>query len=235
MVGIVKILKELVNDKDKEISRLNREIGELKTSLESTDDKLGKTCLDLVDSNNEIQSCISEINFLDDKASTMEDRSMRQNLVFFGFNEETNESAEDCERKVVDLIKSKKLLGENCGDVKFDRVHRLGRPNKPGSDQKSRPRPIVGRLTYYRDKDTILRNGKLLKGSRIRISEQYSKNTTTVHNNLFRACKSAKDAPNSNIEKFFMKYRHAIVFSKDGRKRTVTTDTIKNAEWDRNF
>ena len=68
-----------------------------------------------------------------------------------------------------------KLLEEKMGmkgatkNIKIDRSHRLGRP-KPGA---SKPWPIVAKFNYHQDRETIRRNAMKLRGTNIRIGEQF--------------------------------------------------------------
>ena len=231
----VEILKDLVSDKDKEINLLNRKIGELECSVQTTDNRLESTISTVAQTGKDVDRVVDDMNCMEDKAAELEDRSMRQNLIFFGFPEADNETNEDCEKKLSQLIQSKKLLGPNS-HVQFDRVHRLGRKNVAGSQGKpTRPRPIVCKLTFYKDKDILLQNGKLLKGSAIRMSEQYSKRTTEIHSKIFQSCKRAKESPGSTIDKFFVKYKHAVVYLKSGKRITVNANTVKDSNWFKNF
>ena len=229
--GQVDILKELVVAKEGEINKLNRELGELKSSIEVTDQKVDTNELAISDSKTDIEKCLDDINFIDNRSAELEDRSMRQNLVFFGFAEKDGETNEDCEKLLQELIAEKKMLTSNGSNVRFDRVHRLGKPDK----EKKRPRPIVCRFTYYKDKETVLSNARNLKGLNVRVSEQYSKITNEMHSKIFQECKRAKDLPNSPIEKFFVKYRYAVIYSKSGMRRNVNLRALENPGWLRGF
>ena len=203
--------------------------------MQTTDTKLQSTITAVAQTEKVIDQAVDDISYIDNKAAELEDRSMRQNLIFFGFPEEDSETNDDCEKKLTQLILSKKLLGGNS-HVQFDRVHRLGRKNASvNSGKPPRPRPIVCKLTFYKDKEILLQNGKLLKGCPIRMSEQYSKVTTDIHSKLFQACKSAKESPGSPIDKFFVKYRHAAVYLKNGKRATVNVNTVRDSNWYKNF
>ena len=161
---------------------------------------------------------------------------MRQNLVFYGFKEEKNETDNDCEKKIRNLIVSNDMLSGNV-HVQMDRCHRLGKPQKADSSgqtssQNFKPRPIVCRMTHYKDKQMILENGKKLKGSEIRISEQYSKLTRQMHSSMYQKCKAAKESSNSCIEKFYIKYQYAAIYSKSGKRRNVDLDRmLEDPNW----
>ena len=69
--------------------------------------------------------------------------------------EHNKESWEECERRVHSMLKER-LDIEN---VEIERAHRAGRKNK------NKPRTIVCNLLRFKDKQSILRKAKLLKGT----------------------------------------------------------------------
>ena len=123
----------------------------------------------------------------------------------------------------------------------MDRCHRLGKPRRVDnsgqlSGQNLKPRPIVCKMTYYKDKQMVLGNGIKLKGSEIRISEQCSKLTREMHSNMYQKCREAKESPNSCIEKFYIKYHYAAIYAKSGKRRNVGLDRmLEDPTWCKNF
>lgn len=69
---------------------------------------------------------------------------MRENLVFYGIQEEPSEN---CEALVKTMIQTE--LGMDPTNMTFDRVHRLGVNNKP------KPRPMVVKFHSYNDKERV--------------------------------------------------------------------------------
>ena len=62
-----------------------------------------------------------------------------------------NETSQDCEGIVRDLITDKLELAE---DIEFDRVHRLsGKPNSP----------VVARCSFYKHKEKVMKERSKLK------------------------------------------------------------------------
>ena len=100
----VDILKNLVESKEEKINTLNREIGELQTSLNMTDTNVKE----IGDKSEQLGSSINSVNknmdFIVQKTSDLEDRSRRQNLLFFNFEEEDNETPEDVEKKIINFV-----------------------------------------------------------------------------------------------------------------------------------
>ena len=95
------------------------------------------------------------------KTDDVECRSKRNNLIFHGIPRADNETSQDCEGIVRDLITDKLELAD---DTEFDRVHRLsGKPNSP-----------VARCCFYKHKEKIMRERRKLKGNNIFIAEDFS-------------------------------------------------------------
>ena len=223
----VDTLLDVLVTKDEAINKLNKHAGDFAKSLEVTDlavksnkEEIGK----LSYTNGEI---IKELNYSVDKSSDLEDRSMRQNLIFRGFDEEEGETSEDCEKKLRNLIMSKDMLNGK-GLIQMDRTHRLGAKKR----EQRQSRAIICKMTYYKDKDMILKNARKLRGTKISMSEQFSQQTTETHSKLYKACKTARDMENSPINKFFINYKYASVWLKNGQKKNVNLHQIEQrSDW----
>jgi len=91
----------------------------------------------------------NDINDAYVKLDDVENRLRRNNLVFHGIPEEGNETWDEAEVKVVDVLKRK--LQHDIESRAIDRAHRLGR-KVPG-----RIRPIIVKFAFFKDKDAIFR------------------------------------------------------------------------------
>ena len=104
----------------------------------------------------------------------MEDRSRRNNLRFEGITEHENESWDDCENKIYDLLENK--LEIDIENVVIERAHRTEKKKN-----KNRSRPIVAQFSNYKDKMNILKNCKKLKNTRFSIFEDFSREAAAIH------------------------------------------------------
>ena len=227
-IAKVDTLLDIIAQKDVAINRLNEQIGEVQRSIEVTDQRVRIHDEKIQNLDYHADSAFKELNYLVDKSADLEDRSKRNNLIFNGIQEEVDrESNEDCEKKLRNLIVNQDMLnGKSL--VQFDRVHRLG-SKKNGA---TRSRPIVCRLTFFKDKQTILKNGPKLKGTNISMSEQYSEQTVDLHKKLYTACKAAKSVENSPIERYYVNYKYASVVLKSGERRNFNLEKIEgNVKW----
>jgi hypothetical protein len=100
-------------------------------------------------------------------------RLMRDNLLFFNFDEEKSRDdrrTEDCKIKIINFCTSK--LGINDAETRFkiDRAHRIGKFDPKKS------RPIVVKFNYYGDKMEVKQKARdNLDGKQYRISDQFPK------------------------------------------------------------
>ena len=129
------------------------------------------------DNKTRLEATIKDSTELRNKSMDLEDRSRRNNLIFYNIPESTNKyETENCEDLVAaELAKCNVVLNEDPKNV-FDRIHRLG-TLKNNDDTQRRPRPIIACMTYYREKELLLNLGHKLKNSVMNISEDFSKPT----------------------------------------------------------
>ena len=219
---------QVIGQKDTSINKLNESLGEVQKSIQVTDEQVNMLKEDIRTLNYHSGEQLKELNYLLEKSSDLEDRSKRHNLIFKGFSEESGwESNEECEKKLRNLIVDRNML-DGQALVSFDRVHRLGKKKKDARY----PRPIICKVTSYKDKETIKKNAAKLRGSRISMSEDYSAETQEIHKNLFNACKAAKDREDSTVEKFYVNYKYASVHFNNGIKRNFNMSQIeKKRDW----
>ncbi len=94
---------------------------------------------------------------------------MRDNLVFSGIPESAEE---DPEATVKTFIKTYlKLPEDTVENICFERVHRMG-AKKPGAP---RPRPIVAKFGYFKQKEQVKSRGRELKGTDFGVNDQFPK------------------------------------------------------------
>ena len=113
----------------------------------------------------------------------LEAHSRRSNVIFYGIPEDDEESWETSESKVLDLTKSTMEITEV---IRFDRVHRLGRR------KQNSPRPIIAKLTYFKDKQKIFQKAGKLKGSRFSVSEDFVRSVRDSRQKLVPHLKAAR-------------------------------------------
>lgn len=95
-----------------------------------------------------------------------------------GIAESSDESETKLREQVLDDIFDK-TLGVSVRTV--ERIHRIGKakPNKP--------RPIIMKFFDSREKDSVLRNCFKLKGTNVRVSQDYAKETAEIRRKLWES------------------------------------------------
>ena len=183
------ILMKIINKKDEDILKLNLE-------LKSLEDKTN-----IIQHTNKQQT--ENIQEQKEKNADLEDRSRRQNLLFYGIEEKDKETAQECETFLSDLILEKGLMERE--DVWIDRAHRIGKK------QEGKNRPIIAKFTYYKQKEEIRGNGRKLARTGITMSSDYSKLTTEKNKTIYKFAKKAKEE-DENIKKFYVNYKYVTMF-----------------------
>ena len=257
-------LTKVIETKDKVIAKLNQKMGEMSCEIKNLKDNQSITSAEIKDLKNTCDYLTDETKQLDgqikvnkvaiegaskkhdtlfDKTIDLEDRSRRNNVVFFNIPETTQSTDnENCEQKIVDILCSHGFIRQDY-DIQIDRAHRLGRRQE---DSKSKPRPIIVRFHYYKDKDFIVKNGRKLKDSAINLSEDFSKHTLDIHRELRKKTKLAQEALNNDetqeksITHFKVTYRRVVVnYSSDKKNSSAPTFTrsfslnymLDNSKW----
>ena len=111
-------------------------------------------------------------------------RSMRDNLVFEGLPEKESESCEEVVRDF--LVKNMKIGAEAASKVQFDRAHRLG------AKGRDKTRPIVVKMTHFKDKEMIKKQKKTLSGSNYGVNDQFPSAVMDRRKRLFPLMKKAR-------------------------------------------
>lgn len=79
----------------------------------------------------------------------------------------------------------------NITDISVERVHRIRqKPPKPG--QAVRPRIIVAKFTFFKDRERVRKSGKMLKGTNYGIQEQFPSEIETRRKPLYPLLRQAR-------------------------------------------
>ena len=132
-----------------------------------------------------------QINQQEDTITDLKCRSMRDNLLFNGIQEDENETWEKTKEKVYNFMTNELKM---TTPANIDRAHRLG---KPGTN----PRPIVAKMMSSSDKDAIFKYVKNLKGKKhLSVSEQFPAEVQERRKQLWPLYKQAKENKTNNVK-----------------------------------
>lgn len=112
----------------------------------------------------------------------MENRSRRNNLIFFGFQDAAGENWQDSETKVIAFCEEKLKVAISADAV--ERAHRLGR------FMATKNRPIIFRFLSFKEKQRVLSATSRLKGTSFAISEDYSNKVRQERRKLIQFAKN---------------------------------------------
>ena len=123
---------------------------------------------------------LTEICALREKVVDVQARSMRDNLVFCGIQED---GEEDTRHKLGEFLKNELKIDST---IDFDRVHRIGGP------RARKPRPIVAKFSHYKDRDVVRRAAFAeLKGTHFYVNEQFPKEIEDKRKQLYPVRRAA--------------------------------------------
>ena len=111
-------------------------------------------------------------------------RSMRDNLIFYNIDETEKENTDD---KIYSLLEEEMGFEKAREKIRIDRSHRMGRMQRDG-----KPRPIVVKFNFFKDKEEIRLNARKLAGTKIGISEQYPGEIQEIRKRLYPVYKEAR-------------------------------------------
>lgn len=172
-------LESKLDDMDTQVSTQQNEITDLKSAVEFNSKDIQSLKKRLV---NQSDAASHDTSKLKDKIDDLENRSRRNNLIFHGIPE-GSEEGHSCEEFLSDFLATHMKIDDG-GDIELERAHRT--PSQPQSrpggtnSRPTRPRPIHCKFLRYNDRQYILKNAaKLLRNNKYRGSSVYISDDVT--------------------------------------------------------
>ncbi|KAI8422948.1 hypothetical protein MSG28_014051 [Choristoneura fumiferana] len=158
------LLQKLDEKLDRQAEQITQSV--TRNVMEGIDDKMNK----LMEENKYLKNKMSE---LESKINLLESEKRKNNLVFFGVEEEGKSETE-----LVDYIKETiEGTGVHINSQEINKVYRIGRKTE------NRNRPVVASFTTIWKKHLILKNKPNLPPN-IYVKEDYSKETLEIRKQL---------------------------------------------------
>ena len=184
-------MSEEIQDNNERLEKFNKETVDLKTSLETSQEKFEKNFQKVNDNlskqKQKLKEDINELwkdnDQLCERLKDLEDRSRRDNLMIDGIAEVQNEMWEQTEEILQNLFKEKLQLES----ISVERAHRVG--NK----EKNNKRTIVVKVASFKDKLKINSEAWKLKGTIISINEDYSKEMLEIKKEKWKEAKELRN------------------------------------------
>ena len=166
-------MKQQLTDTTRKLSDIQNELKEIKSTADIAYDvaeeaiKRAKAAEEkLEETQKENLHIREEMDAIKDKLIKQEAQSRRENLLFDGIQESTTESWSECEAKVRSVLTNNLKL-ETADQIKFERVHRIG------PKTTTRPRTIIAKFSFYKDREEVWQRRTYLKSTKIWMSEDY--------------------------------------------------------------
>lgn len=185
----VREVKEQNGEFEKSAEAINAFYEEMKGNSEKNtkDVALMKRQLEMADYNAKcaetvLMTALESQEELRGKIEDLQIRSMKRNLIFHGIPENYNE---DTEEKLRDFFHYQLRINKF---IELTNVHRFGKKNT------NKPRPIVAVFLYHKDLEMIRESGRMLKGTKYGINEQFPRAVEDRRQLLYPIAKGYKRA-----------------------------------------
>ena len=169
---------------------LKRELNDVKESIQFHSETV-ETKFKMFEEKKQNYEKTNENELIKDMMVELEHRSRRNNLRFEGIMESEDETWEESEEKVQEMIKEQLKLN---GDIKIERAHRDSKMFR-NDNTKNNKRTIIAKFLNYEDKAKVLSEykAKRLWQSEIYVNEDFSERTARKRKELFKKVKELKD------------------------------------------
>ena len=135
-----------------------------------------------------------EVDQLQCRNIKLEAQSRRNNIKFFNVRENEVESSFSDTKKILRklLVDKLKMPKEEVADVEFERVHRI--PTRRSEEyDPGKPRPIIAKLSFYKDKFRIFQYAKNIdRSTKTGVAEDYPKEIDKMRKELLPVLRKAK-------------------------------------------
>ena len=195
-----KVMMESLNNMNSKFDVLSGDVRDMKDMFSGLAEEVSNLRAENKTLIEENERLTERVEWLERKTDDLEGHSKRNNVIFYGVHREQNETNEECEERVKEMLTDKLDLSTHR-EVEFDRLHRLNR--KPDS-------PIIARCTFYETKVAILGARHKLKGTKVFISEDFSSRVREIRKKLLPHLKEAR----KENKRAAMVYDHLIIEGK---------------------
>ncbi|KAH9375047.1 hypothetical protein HPB48_018048 [Haemaphysalis longicornis] len=132
-------------------------------------------CLTLGISGSVAEAVRCETDSITRRLDEFEDRSRRENLIFYGLPDSQTESWVESENKIRDVLF---ILGTPLSEGAIERAHRLGKFDH------NKTRPIITKFSSFKIKDLVFSSRSTLKPSKVNITEDFCVATRKLRKKL---------------------------------------------------
>ena len=150
------------------------------------------------------------------QTNSMETYSRRDNLLFHGIRQPTNESDFSCAKSIRKfLVNQLQMSEEEASSVQFVRCHRLNEHNK-----RSEIKPIIARFKSYSDREMIWSKKSLLTNKEYAINEDFPREIAYRRRKLLPVFSKARKLPGVDKKTVTLK---SDILTISGKRYSVDT------------
>ena len=161
-------------------------------------------------------------NILVQRLDSLEGQSRRNNIIVRGVPETPDETWDQCETLLKETLSSKLgMEGDRVNDIPRERVHRLPRP---AHLDHRKPRDIICKCAFYKDKDNIMKSARSKKPEGVFFMEDLTKTVKSVRYKLKDKLRKCKEAG----FKSYYSHDKLIVVDGDRKRNAYTYDTVND-------
>ena len=135
-----------------------------------------------------VKSLTKQAAYEKERAIKLESHSRRNNLNFFNIPEKKDESFENSETILRNFMVAELKISKDVDDISFERVHRIGK----SSPTESKPRPLIAKFTYHKDKEFVLSQAKNLRDTKFTVARDFPREIVDRRKLLLPTLKDAK-------------------------------------------
>ena len=190
------IVESLMKATTLRVDNLVKEVAELKYSLEysqkdiaSQQTVLDKNIVEIQSITGELSNVKMSLDAYCNKTTDLENRSRRNNIRIIGIPENRNETWEESEVMVKAALTEKLGLAQ---EPRIERAHRVGKPTQLNGSARETPRHIVCRLYDWKEKQSILKQARIIKPSGLYVHEDVAEATMAKRREQMPRLRQAK-------------------------------------------
>ena len=155
---LAKIESNIANEISTQFEKLRGEFFVLQEAFDNLKEKVLVTEDTLEDMQDEVDSLRKMVVREGERRNDLEQYQRRESVRFLGVGPDSKaEKAEECEHKIMTLIRRELKLNINTADISV--MHRIGIPG-------TRPRPVIVKFVTRKHKMEVLAKRRLLKGTK---------------------------------------------------------------------
>ena len=159
-------ISSVLNEINSNLQALNKKVDKITNDLALLTNRIDEVEENQISLKEEFEELKEKMDYIQARCDNFESQSRRDNLIFYGVDDDKNETWAETENKVRTIMKDKMKIDPS--QIQIQRSHRL--------NTGSSPRPVIVKFLKYKDKEFILREGiKCLREGAIWVSEDFTK------------------------------------------------------------